>query len=194
VLLVGEGTLAGAPASLGNTGVEPGTSLYAIGPKDFAGYGCVARSNAPLLKAITPGHTLTGADILPASGHFTFYFPPATKGSSLLITVTPAVANPAPVASQVRWRGTGATLSGLNAAASQHNGALLMDAQGAGSWSLDIDLTAEWRLAGVVVCTQSSAVVLAQLQSSTDCTFIDDRFVPPPSPMSTTVTLEITNG
>ena len=77
---------------------------------------------------------------------------------------------------------------------SQRNGALLMDAQSAGAWSLDIDLTAEWRLAGVVVCTQSSAVVLAQLQSGADWTFIDDRFVSPPSPMSTTVTLEITNG
>jgi hypothetical protein len=194
VLLVGEGVLAGAPASLGNVGVEPGTSLYAIGSKDFAGYGCVARSNAPLLQAIAPGQTLTGADILPASGHFTFYFPTAPKGSSLLITMIPAVANAAPVASQVRWRATGATLSGLNTAASQRNGALVMDAQSAGPWSLDIDLTVEWRLAGVAVCTQSSADVLAHLQTNTNWTFIDDRFLPPPSPMSTTVTLEITNG
>jgi hypothetical protein len=194
VLLVGEGVLAGAPASLGNLGVEPGTSLYAIGSKDFAGYGCVARSNAPLLQAIAPGQTLTGADILPASGHFTFYFPPAPKGSSLLITMIPALANAAPVASQVRWRATGATLSGLNTAASQRNGALLMDAQSTVPWSLDIDLTVEWRLAGVVVCTQSSADVLAHLQTNSNWTFIDDHFLPPPSPMSTTVTLEITNG
>jgi len=193
VLLLGEGMLAGAPASLGSVGVEPATSLYAIGPKEYAGYGCVLRCNTPLLKVIAPGTTLTGRNVLPAASSVSFLFPSASA-ATLLITVTPNTPAPAPASTQVRWRATGAALGSLSSAASQYYGALAMSAQSTGPWTLDIDLTTDWRLAGVVVCNQPIAAVLSRLQTSTDWSFIDDRFVQPPSPLSTTVTVEVANG
>jgi hypothetical protein len=194
VLLIGEGALAGAPASLGSLGAEAATSLYAIGPKEFAAHGCVVQTNSPLLKSVAAGDTLTGQDVLPASPSLSFFFPAPQKGSSVVITLSPAVANPAAVPTQVRWRSVNATLSGLNTVANADHAALVMDLQAAQPWSLDIDVTTDWDLAGVAVCNLASADVLTRLRASDAWTFIDDRFVEPASPMSTTVTLEITNG
>jgi hypothetical protein len=193
VLLIGEGMLAAAPASLGNIGVEPGSSLYAIGHREFAGHGCVLRTNAPALQKIDAGDTLAGRDILPNSNSFSVYFAQAPQGAAVFIAVTPAVANPASAPSQVRWRGIGGTLTNLRTAATTDRAAFVMDVQSAGPWTLDIDLDTDWKLDSVVVCV-SGADVLTQLRDSAKWKFVDDGFVAPPAPMSTTVTMEVANG
>jgi hypothetical protein len=194
VLLIGEGMLAGAPASLGSVGIEPTTALYAIGFKEFAGHGCVMKTTAPLDRVIGAGATVTGRDILPKASHFSILFPPRPSGSALLITVAPAVTDPAPAATQMRWRALGATLSGLATVASADLAALVMDVQSAQPWTLELDLTTDWRLAGVVVCDMTAAALTDRLGATSDWNFVDDRFLAPAPPLTTTVTLEIDHG
>src|SRR5260370_21459085 len=110
---MGEGMLAGAPASLGSVGIEPATALYAIGFKEFAGHGCVMKTTAPLNRVIGAGDTVAGRDILPKASHFSILFPPRPRASALLITVAPAVADPAPAPTQLRSRPLGAVLPRL---------------------------------------------------------------------------------
>lgn len=194
VLLIGEGSLAGAPASLGCVGAEPGSTLYAVGARDFAGHGCVVRANSAVAGRIDPGQTVTGSDVLGQSSSLSFYLPPPPKTAAVLITVSPAAPKPAAAPTQVRWRAVGATLSNLKTAVAADRAAFVMDVQGAQPWNLDIDLGPDWTLASAVLCNISSANVLAQIQNSANWSFVDDSFVAPPSPMSTTVTLEVTNG
>jgi hypothetical protein len=194
VLLIGEGALSGAPASLGCTGVERGSSLYAIGAREFAGHGCILRANSPVGRRIEPGETIAGRDVLPYTSSVSLFLPAAQRGSSVLITVAPAVANPATAPTQVRWRAVGGSLTNLQTAVAADRAAFVMDMQAGQIWNLDIDVGPDWRLASAVLCNMPAAGVLAQLQNGGNWNFVDDSFVAPAAPMSTTVTLEITNG
>jgi len=193
LLVVGEGSLTGAPASLGSVGVEPDSSLFAISRSEFAGYGCVVQTRTAILKPFRAGDTLAGSDVLKGSTSFGVLFPAPPKASALLITVAPAVDKPAAAPTQIRWRALNATLAGLSTAASSERAAFVMTVQADGAWRLDIDLGTDWRLASVVLCDITVSDVLSGL-AGTDWSFVDDRFVEPAAPTTTTVTLEITSA
>ncbi len=69
-----------------------------------------------------------------------------------------------------------------------------MDVTATGAWTLDILTGSDWKFVSAAICTTPRAEVLATLNSHGTWQFIDDRFVPPAQAMSTTVTLEISNG
>jgi len=194
VLLIGEGMLTGAPASLGSVGVEPGSSIFAISRTEFAAHGCVVRSNAPILKKFNPGDTLTGSVILSAGSSFSILFPAAPKPASLVIVVNPAVPKPAAAASQVRWRAVNATLSALTTLATPDGAAFIMDAAAVSAWNLDLDVDSDWKISSAVVANMSAADALTALSSHSSWSFVDDHFLAPNPALGTSVTLELVNG
>lgn len=194
LLLIGEGTLTGAPASLGSVGTEASTSVYAVDTGQFASYGCVLRPRSSIAAKIAPGQTLLGADLLGAAAGWSVLFPAAGKSACLVITIKPAVANPSAAATQVRWRASNATLGAAAAVVSPDRAAFVMDAQAAQAWTLDADVGADWRIASMVMADMAAADALAILRGSANWSFVDDRFVEPASPMNSTVTLEIANA
>ena len=194
LLLIGEGMLTGAPSSLGSVGVEASTAIYAMDSREFAAYGCVLWARSNIAKHIAPGDTLTGATLLPAAAGWSVLFPVAPRGSSVVITIKPAVPSPAPAATQLRWRSVNASLGGLNTVVSPDRVAFVMDVTAAQAWTLDVDVSSDWRIVSFVLADMTSTEAVAILSGNATWNFVDDRFAAPTTPLSTTVTLEIANA
>jgi hypothetical protein len=193
-VLVGEGPLAGAPASLGALGIEPRTMLLALGGNTFAGHGCVLQTGTPVRKTLASLGSLPGADILSGARSIGMLFPPTSPASALLITIAPAVAQPAPAPGQVRWRSLDARLAGLKTVAGADHAAFVMDVAATQPWRLDIEVGRDWRLVSVALCGGTAADLAADLDRRADWNFVDDRMLQPAAPMSTKVTLGISDG
>jgi hypothetical protein len=66
-----------------------------------------------------------------------------------------------------------------------------MDVQTAGPWTLDLDVGTDWKLTSAVVANMAAADVITTLRTHTTWSFVDDRFLAPVPPVSTSVTLEL---
>jgi hypothetical protein len=121
-------------------------------------------------------------------------FPPTSPASALLITIAPAVAQPAPAPGQVRWRSLDARLAGLKTVAGADHAAFVMDVAATQPWRLDIEVGRDWRLVSVALCGGTAADLAADLDRRADWNFVDDRMLQPAAPMSTKVTLGISDG
>ena len=191
MVLLGEGN---SPAALGgNIGIERDTVLLALAPRVFAAHGCVLRANTPLDLVPEPLDSLPGSDVLASATNFRIQFPAAAKGSTLVLSAAPAVANPGAAPDQVRWRATSA-LSSLNTILGPDRVAFVMSVESAQPWSLDVDLGADWRVTGAVVSARPAVELAEYLRTHADWDLVDDRIALPAAPVTTTVNMEIANA
>jgi hypothetical protein len=180
VVLIGEG--AAAPVSSGpspvaqeNIGIEHDTSLLAIGPRVFAGHGCVVQSMTSLGIAPDRLETVPGYQVLRSLSNARIHFPASGPTTTLLLTVAPVGPEAPPAMDEVRWAAVGATIANLQTVISAGRTAFVMSLRTAGRWRLDVDLGRGWRLTAAVVSTAAQASVVDKLRSAQEWDFVDDR-------------------
>jgi hypothetical protein len=191
VVLMGEGN---SPAVLNsNIGIEKDTVLLALDPRSFAAHGCVLHSNTRVDFLVHALDSFTGTQVLRSVTNFRIQFPPAAKGSTLVLSAEPVVPNPAAAPGQVRWRAN-ATLGSLNTVIGPDRVAFVMSVESPQNWALDVDLGTDWRIAGAVVSQQAVADMAEYLRTHGDWDLVDDRLSLPAAPVTTTINMEIANG
>lgn len=188
VFLAGEGSDPRPPTA---QGIEGHCALLALGRRVFAGPGCLLESHVALEVACKSLDTVPASQILPSAMNATFHFGAPVAGSTLVLKVSPATANPGAAAANVRWRSVDAVLGTVSTIAGPHGVALVMPVTASTAWTLDVDLGVEWRLAGAVVTPSAAAAVTAQLTNQANWNLVDDRFYANPALAASSITLEI---
>ena len=180
VVLIGEG--AAAPVSSGpspvaqeNIGVEHDTSLLAIGPRVFAGHGCIVQSMTALRIAPDLLETVPGYEVLRNLSNARIHFPAAGGAATLVLTVAPVGPDAPPAMDEVRWAAIGAGVANLQTVVSAGRTAFVMSLHAAARWRLDVDFGRGWRLTAAVVCTEPQATIVDRLRSAQEWEFVDDR-------------------
>ena len=196
VVLIGEG--AAAPVSSGaspvaqeNIGVEHDTALLALGPRVFAGHGCVVQSMTALRIAPDRLETVPGYEVLRTLSNARIHFPAAGAPATLVVTVAPNGSDAPPAMDEVRWAAVGATIGNLQTVVSASGTAFVMSLRAGARWRLDVDLGRGWRLTAAVVCTTPPAAIVDQLRSAQAWEFVDDRFETQRLAATATIDVEI---
>jgi hypothetical protein len=182
----------GPPAAPGESvGVAHNTVLVALTRRLFAGHGCVVRSHTALPFAMEALDSVPGEKLLAAATRFTIHFPFATERASLVLTVAPTVSDPGPAAEGVRWRSDEATLGELSAVAGADETVLVMSVAATGTWGLELDFSANWRLTAAHVAPVAAGELTRTLHAGGTAGRIDDRLVLAPERTASDVTVEV---
>jgi hypothetical protein len=179
------------PGIAENIGIESDTVVVSLGPKSFAGHGCVLRTGAPLRSAPGLFDTLPGAQLLASVTQFTMHFPLVQKAATLVLIVEPITVTPGPALDQVRWAAFNATLTGLSTVVSPDGTAFLSTVDTTTPWQLQCDLGPDWRIASVVVTTVSAREMMTQLRVAQTWDLIDDRVQTGTSAPPINITFEV---
>lgn len=184
-VLIGAGRAA-APAA---AGIEPDTTLLAVGPRTFLAPGCVVRTLTPLPTPVDALDSAPGATLLGGSRRLTISFGPVKKTAVLVIRVIPTVEKPESVQRQLRWRAVGATLRDLVPVVGPDLASLTMAVHADGPWQLDIDLGPQWQLDGIALVPGGTDRLRAEIRRGGGRGLVDDS-IPPDSRADTKVTVE----
>ena len=172
-VLVGTGPV----AARATAGVEPDTTLLAVGPRSFLAPGCVVTAGTPLASVVRALDAVPGAELFEGTRRVDVSFGKTAKAATLVIRVVPVVERPGPAERQVRWRAIGATL-GIWSPSSAPTGSRSRCGARRTPWRLEVDLGPEWRLDGIALVPGSAKPLVAQLRRGGGRDLVDDAIAP----------------
>lgn len=167
-------TSAAGVGILENIGVEADTPLVPLGPRTFAGHGCVVQTGAEPEPAPEMLEVIDGETLLSQTSSCTFSFPQVQSNATLVIVVEEVSDKAEDALDQVRWVAYHALLSDMITVITPDRTAFVMTVAASGNWTLEVDLGPDFRLGAVVVSPTSVRTMVTQLRQSLDWELIDD--------------------